>query len=355
MAKRKMLLVGSLPFENEEEAMRRAMDAFGDGLEIVPDGEIGEVSEQFPRGSRSAWVTHQMHLCAQDTANWDMVNPGELNEAGFPVDYDKVWRVKPKHSPKEMPKHLDFRYDTYFEQSYPIFKRLRAERGLEDRVKFQLGIPTGLGIGFGMMHPVTAIRYAGALNTRIAEEANRVLAMAGDDVVIQIEIPAELAMAYRLPSFMMGLALRTAFDLLKKLNPAPIGYHLCFGDLNNKALTNAPSLRRMVDFSNRLVKGTPSKHTLLYMHYPLAEAAEPPPLSAEYYAPLKDIVVPDGVDFIAGFVHEKRTEAEHKQILNHIENAINKPVGVACSCGMGRRPADVAENLMHMMGVVAEA
>lgn len=355
MAKRKLLLVGSLPFENAEDAMGRAMDTFGNGLELIPDGEIGEKNAQFPNGSRSAWVTHQMHLCAKDTANWEMVKAGEINAAGFPADYDKVWRVKPKHSPSEMHKHLDFKYDTYFEESYPIFKRLRAEHGLEGQVKFQLGIPTGLGIGFGMMNPLTAIRYAGALNTRIAYEANRVLEMAGDDVVIQVEIPAELAMAYRLPSFMMGFPLRIAFDLLNKLNPAPIGFHLCLGDLNNKALTKAPSLTKMVDFSNRLIKGTPNKHKLLYMHYPLAEAAEPPPLSAAYYAPLKDIQTPKGVDFIAGFIHEKRTEAENKQILKHIEDAVHHPVGVSCSCGMGRRPATVAENLMQMMSAVAEA
>jgi hypothetical protein len=355
MSKRKLLLVGSLPFANEEDAMRRAMDAFGAGLDYVPDGEIGEKSAEYPRGNRSAWVTHQMSLCAADTANWELVKPAETNQFGFPVDYGKEPKVKPKHPPGELHKHLNFRYDTYFEQHYPTFKRLRAERGLEGKVKYQVGVPTGLGIGFGMMNPLTAIRYAGALNTRIAYEVNRILKMAGDDVIIQVEIPAELAMAYRLPPFLMGLSLRTVFDLVKKMDAAPLGYHLCLGDLNNKALTQAPSLDRMVEFSNRLVAGTPSKHKLLYMHYPLAEAAVPPPLEAAYYAALKDIRLPAGVEFIAGFVHEKRTEAEHQQILRELETVLKQPVGVACSCGLGRRPSDVAEKLMTMMGTVADA
>jgi hypothetical protein len=353
MSKRKVLLVGSLPFDNEEDAMRRSLDSLGASLYGAPDGEIGEKTPDFPKGRRAAWVVNQMNLCVEDTDNWDVKKPAETNAEGFPKDYDASPQLRAKHPPSEMHKYLNFKYDEYFKESYEIFKRLRAERGL-DGLKFQVGIPTGLGITFGMLGPINGLRYANAFNRRIAEETNRILDMAGDDVIIQVEVPAELAMAYRLPGFLMGITQRTIFHLLDLINPAPMGVHLCLGDLNNKALTKVPSLNRMVTFSNRLVNKWPQKHQLLYMHYPLAEAAVPPPIESTYYAPLKDIVLPSGVDFVAGFVHEKRNNDEHATILKHIEGAVQNQVGVACSCGLGRRDADIATNLIQVMHTLAD-
>jgi hypothetical protein len=40
MAKREALLVGSLPFANEEQAMRISIDKLGESLISLPDGEI---------------------------------------------------------------------------------------------------------------------------------------------------------------------------------------------------------------------------------------------------------------------------------------------------------------------------
>ena len=42
MAERKVLLIGSLPFDNEEDAMARSLDILGEHLFSLPDGEIGE-------------------------------------------------------------------------------------------------------------------------------------------------------------------------------------------------------------------------------------------------------------------------------------------------------------------------
>ena len=56
MPPRKALLVGSLPYADEHEAMTRALAQFGSRLIALPDGEIGEKSELYPTGTRAAWV-----------------------------------------------------------------------------------------------------------------------------------------------------------------------------------------------------------------------------------------------------------------------------------------------------------
>ncbi len=346
---RKVLLIGSMPFENEEDAMRRALNMIGSDLMSLPDGEIGEKSEKYPQGNRAAWVQAIIDVCEQDEENWRVIDPGVRNEQGFPVSYEKGPRLKPKRLPSEMHRYLDFNWLTYFKRSYPVFKKLREEYDLPD-LKFQVGLPTGIGITFGMMGPLTAIRYAPAFNRRMAYEANEMLKIADpEDIIFQLETPGELAMAYKLPRFLAGLATRTVLGLAKKIDPAaPIGIHLCFGDLNHEALIKAKTLKKMVAFSNKIVAKWPKSHPLKYIHYPLAEAKDPPPLDPDYYEPLRKIKLPTGVRFVAGFVHEKLPEKEHRQLLQTIERIRGHKVDVASSCGLGRRPPDIAEDLMKI-------
>ena len=353
--KRQVLLVGSLPFENEDAAMTHSLDVLGNNLSSLPDGEIGPKSEKYPLGTRAAWIQSIIDLCEADTENWKVLKEGTRDESGFPTDYDKEPRLKPKRSPSEMHSHIDFKWVEYFKSSYPIFKKLRAERGLEG-LKFQVGLPTGLGITFAMMSPINALRYASAFNRRMAYEANEILKIADpNDIIFQIEVPGELAMAYKLPKFMVNLSLLPILQLVNQIEPkAPIGIHICFGDLNNKALTKASTLDKMVNFSNRLVKKFPTQHQLAYVHYPLAEAAAPPPLDSKYYQALKNIQLPKDTRFIAGFVHDKRSDSEHQQILEMIEDIRGNKVDIACSCGLGRRTPEIAKELIKMSELLAK-
>ena len=99
----------------------------------------------------------------------------------------------------------------------------------------------------------------------------------------------------------------------------------------------------MVHFSNKLVDRWSPEYELAYMHYPLAEAIDPPPMDTSFYEALKNVRLPENTRFVAGFVHEKRSDAELVQIRDMIETIRQHPVDVACSCGLGRRPREVAE------------
>ena len=345
--KRTVLLLGSLPFDNEEDAMRRSLTYLGNNLVYLPDGEIGEKSELYPHGNRAAWVQTIIDFCEQDLDNWKVVKPAVRGESGFPTGYDKEPRLKAKHPPSRMHEYLDFHWLTYFKTNYPIFKRLRKEFNLPD-LKFLVGLPTGLGGSFPMMSPLDSLRYASAFNRRMAYEVNQMIEIADpDDLVLQIEVPAEFAFAHQLPDSLIGFALRTAINLVKSIEPkAKFGVHICFGDLNNEALLKPETLDKMVLFSNQLVMRWPASHSLDYIHYPLAEAADPPPMDRAYYEPLAGIELPPDVRFVAGFVHDKRSKDEHDQILKTIEEIHGSSVDIACSCGLGRRSAETAELLI---------
>ena len=353
---RKAHLVGSMPFDNEEAAMTIALDKLGDCLITLPDGEIGAKTEEYPLGFRAAWTQAIVDVCEADKANFTVVRPAKRStESGFPVSYDAEPKVTPKHPPSTIHNYLDFKWLDYFQHSYPLFKNLREERGRPD-LKFQVGLPTGIGVTFPMMSPINALRYAGAFNKRMAFEANEMIKIADPgDLVFQLEVPGELALAYRLPDFLVGIALRTVIGLVEQIDSsATFGVHLCFGDLNNEALIKGVSLDKLVNFANGMIDRWPVSHKLDYVHFPLAEAAAPPPLEASYYEPLKHVNLPPNTRFVAGFIHDKRTAAENLQILQLIENLRGHKVDVASSCGLGRQTADVATQLIEMSDRLAK-
>ena len=355
MNQRAAFLVGSLPFADEATCMQRALDQLGPDLFALPDGEIGDKSEAFPRGNRIAWVIYAVERLTADTASWQIVKPPVRGADGMATSYAGIQKLKPRRSPKAMADHVSFGYDHYFRQSYPLFTQLRQERGYA-QLKFQLGVPTGFALGFAFHSQIDWLRYTNAFNTVIARDVNQARQVAGDDLIVQLEVPPELYAAYMLPAPLMGLALRPIHDLLGKITPGTqIGIHLCLGDFHNEALVHPKTLHKMVAFSNRLVDSWPSNQTLAYIHYPLAEGAVPPPTQASYYQPLQGIRLPKVARFIAGFVHEKLSLAENRTIRDAIETARGGPVDIASSCGLGRRTEAEADAVLGLMSELVRA
>lgn len=351
---RKALLIGSLPFDNEKECMTRALDVLGQRLFCLPDGEIGDKTEAFPKGNRIAWVVYALEKITQDSSNWQTVKKAKRGEDGMAVSYDDFQKLSPLRTPKEMPDHVQLGYDQYFEKNYPVFQQLLLEKETP-KMKFQVGFPTGFAMGFAFKSEIQWLRYTYAFNTVFAREINAIKSQAGNNVIFQLEVPAELYAAYKLPSFMVGLSLLPILDLLSKIEPgAEIGMHLCLGDFHNEALVHPKTLNKMVSFSNLLVEKWPAKHKLAYIHYPFAEAQTPPSDQAAHYKPLKNIILPAETRFVAGFVHEKNDLDRNRLIRDRIEEGRGHAVDIASSCGLGRRTPEIAEKLMNYMDVLCD-
>ena len=352
---KKSILIGSLPFDNEKEAMKMSFDILGDSIISLPDGEIGEKTEQYPTGTRAAWIMTAIDSCKLDSKRWKVIKKrGNIAESGYPADYKDVEQLKPLVSPKEISNYINFGYDEYFSTSYPIFKELKDKYN-NSKVKFTLGIPTGLGITFATMNPITSLRYAEVFNRRIAKEVNNAALNADDDLLVQIEIPGELKMATLLPSLLIGLSTRGIFSLIRRLDKnIEIGLHICLGDLNNIALIKAKNLNKLVKFANHLIKHWPSGYKLNYIHIPLAEAKKPPTTNANFYQPLKDLNIPPGVTFVAGFAHEDNTDEDNQKIYNIIQSLREDEIAISHSCGLGRRTREEANNALKTLKHIVE-
>jgi len=349
MPTRSALLIGSLPFADEEQCMRRALQSLGPVLISLPDGEIGERSPALPRGNRADWVMFALQTLSADREGWRVVRQAVRDSDGLPVDYDQVELLRPLRPPAQVAERVRFGYDLWMRKSYAVFRRLREEYGLP-RVPFQLGVPTGFAMGFAFASKLDWIRYTGAFNSVIARELNAALDEAGEDLVVQLEVPPEVYAAYLLPSALMGLALLPVKNILSKIRPgARIGVHLCLGDFHNRALVHPGSLERMVGFANRLAAAWPAGQKLEYVHFPLAEAGKPPSLDPEFYRPLRKVRLPAGTRFVAGFVHERRSLEQNRQLLAVIEELRGGAVDVAASCGLGRRTPEAAQQVLELL------
>ena len=267
--KRRVLLVGSLPHGDEAAAMARACELAGDRLIALPDGEIGERSDQYPNGDRSQWVAGLAGRLSSESALFDLVDAGTMNEQGFPADFDSTARLRPKLKPAELGERLTLGYDTYARRSWLHFGRLRTAAQHRD-LRMQVGLPTGLVVAASVLSPARALRYAPAFATCLAREAESMVRAVGtENLLFQIEAPAEVVMAHRLPRIAVRLAVGPVVDLVRRLpTEVPVGLHLCFGDLNNIAAITPSKFDRLIMFANALLRRWPPSHTLVYIHLP---------------------------------------------------------------------------------------
>jgi hypothetical protein len=353
-SKRQALLVGSLPFEDEEACMRRALDLLGPHLIALPDGEIGEKSRRFPHGDRVAWVVYAIERLTADPSHWRVIKDAVRGSDGMATDYTTFQKLLPLRTPAQIASTASFGYDDWVRRSYPIFQRLRAAAGLS--LPFQLGVPTGSALGFAFSRPWDALRFIGAFNTVIAREVDAARVGTGGDLIVQIEVPPEVFAAHALPTPFMGLALRPIHDLLRKLAPgARVGVHVCLGDFHNKALVHPRTPERMVRFVNRLAASWPAQHQLEYVHVPLAEGELAPPLDPRWYEPLRAVRLPRTTRLVAGFVHEKLALGDARRLVRVLDAALGgSRVDIAASCGLGRRTPEAASLVLeHMRELVA--
>jgi hypothetical protein len=110
-----------------------------------------------------------------------------------------------------------------------------------------------------------------------------------------------------------------------------------------------------VQLANAIAARWPSQASLAYVHLPLAAGDQAPSLSASYYAPLAKLSLPASTRVVAGFVHEELSQDQLRAVLRMVESAAGRRVDVAAPCGLGRRDAVMARDIMHASRqVVAE-
>lgn len=322
---RKTLLVGSIPAGSGEEAMRQALREVGPHLLQLPDGETGD---------RDRWVGG---IVDSLRSHPDL----EVRREGAWSGYDDPLNFAVRKGHRFTGEGLDLGHVDAYRASRPVFDRLRAEHGRPD-LSFQVGIPGDFDMAlftFGLTGP---FRHRGAFTDATVREIEQIHAEAGDDVLFQVEVPAELVFVAKLPVALqpaMAAWMGGIVTSLARRAPrgARFGVHLCLGDLGHKALCAPRDAGPLVKLTNAVVRRWPVDRPLEYVHVPLAAGEDPPPLDEPFYRPLAQLQLPPQIRLVAGFLHEDRSIEELRRILAAVESHVGSFVDVAASCGLGRR------------------
>src|SRR6202012_5711578 len=125
-----LLLVGSLPADSTEGALRSAAGFFGDLVFALPDGETGR---------RGGWVTYEREDLARP-------NPGivVLRETDSPTGLPRHAYETPVFGIR--PGVTEIHWDTWPRiedaiEGYRVFARLREEGATPPGLRFQVGLP----------------------------------------------------------------------------------------------------------------------------------------------------------------------------------------------------------------------
>lgn len=340
---RKTLLVGSIPEPDAESAVDLALSELGSTLMCIPDGETG---------ARSQWV-NSIITALRDHPDLIQTREGQWS------DYDDRPHYRVRRGATLDPDLLKLGYEDAFRQSLPTLDAMASKYGL-DSAHYQVGMASGFDLALLALGPVGAWRHRKPFNVAACREMRAIRGILDDRVVFQIEVPAELGAVSRAPGFLRpAMARLMARMCIEPAQLAPkgtqFGIHLCFGDLNHRALTKVgKDCAPTVQLANAIAARWPTSSTLSYMHIPLAAGNNPPSLDESYYAPLADLRLPEHTRVVAGFVHETPSPDQLRTVLGMIEAAYGRVVDVASPCGLGRCDTAIARDVLHVSRELTE-
>ncbi len=341
-----LLLVGSLPSDSTEAALRAAAGFFGDMVFALPDGETGP---------RAGWVSYEREKLVRPNEGVATVAETE-SPTGLPRHaYETpVFGIKPGVS------QIRFgswpRIDDAI-SSYAVFAALRAEGVIPAGPRFQVGLPfpssalNGFKADFARDYPVAER----AFEDLVARELPRLLAaIPAADLAIQWDMAYETQDIEGVLAWTCeGAWERFAGPVTRLTRLIPpevlVGYHLCYGTFPEWPMYEPRDMGLMVRMANFAVASSGRPVDWLHLTGPRYLRSE----DRSFFRPLVDLEPGDArvylgivlpVDAVPGL---RRRVATASRYIDDF--------GVAMYCGFGRQPGvDGTETMREHARVVRE-
>ena len=323
-----LLLVGSLPADSPEAALRAGAELFGDLTFALPDGETGP---------RAAWVGYERERLMRP-------NPG-------------IETVAETESPTGIPRHAyqtpilkvregaEPRFDSWPRiddaiASYRLFADLRRAGVIPDGLRFQVCLPfpssalNAFKADFAADYPVAERAFEDLFTRELARLTSEI---PPEDLDIQWDVCYEvLDMEDVVAWFPDGAWERFAGPVTRLTAQIPeeilVGYHLCYGTFPEWPMYEARDMSVIVRMANHAV--AESGRTVDWLH--LAGSRYLRSEDERFFAPLSDLDPRDARVFLGivlpldGVAGLRRRHETASKFLDDF--------GVAMYCGFGRQP-----------------
>lgn len=235
--------------------------------------------------------------------------------------------------------------------SYASFKARKQRGDFEPGTRFQVGLPTPLGVLAIFMEPDAQQLSEPEYRKRIIEDIDRIASeIPHAELAIQFDVPEEIAVWEGMSTVFLDNPREAIIERLAELidrvpRAAEVGIHICYGDVSHKHFKE-PNLQVMADFSKAIVSAI--QRPLSYIHLPVPRGWTEP----AQYAALRDMRFPETRIYL-GLIHKtdgvpgamKRIGAARQ----HLQD-----FGVATPCGLGRRQAAEIPELLELHRKVSE-
>lgn len=287
----------------------------------------------------------------------------EVKRPGDYGGYENMRTYGVRRGHRLRPEDVSMGRDDRLREVLDEFRALRAERPELADLRLQVSLPNPLDLAIFVFsnRPWRSLRYLPVFAQATVEEVTALTAIAGQDVVWQLETPSVLVgmdMAKRLPggrTLAARLLAGQVADLLARLPAdAAMTLHLCYGDLQNSEMFAPRDLGPVVRYLNLLAAALRRRgRPLPPVHIPAAYGAHPAPRTERFYQPLRRLDPEWKV--IAG-IAAAADPAGGADSLRALEAAAGRRAyAVATACGLGRHTVDEAERAAEAMADVADA
>ncbi len=241
----------------------------------------------------------------------------------------------------------------YAEEARRAMAALADLRRTDPGLRLQVGIPTPFVIGF-IAFEARMLRwrrgsagrgdrgfpYYRPILDATVREIVRIREALGDNVVFQLELPAETLLCAGLPAGLrQGPATAAGRAIARLVARTPhdsrFGVHLCYGSLDDKPAVAPRSAAPVVALANAIARYWPAGRHLEFVHFPIGDGKQAP-VRPRYYEPLAHLELPSATRVVAGLAHPTQPLPQARQGLAAAEAAYGGLLDVAAPCGLGR-------------------
>lgn len=358
-----VLLVGSVPGTNAEQAMRFCARELGDRLSFLPDGETG---------FRKIWINFLAATIysandALETVNRpepvNLDDPDEWREVSdfwVPKGYHDHWQFRIRENRQVHFDHIGYAQEAV--ASYQVFRKLRSEGLITAHQRFKVAMPmceSAVRPFLGKAGENDYDRISGAYTEAMSREIPKMLeVIPADDLVIQWDICMEMLAvdvnddhSVLFPWKPRGEAMeRYAATVRTCSNFVPedvfLGLHFCYGDLGHRHFIEPRNLANATRIATESVKAI--DRTIDFCHIPVPRDRH----DDAYFAPLSDWPENAGKLFLGLVHHTEGVEGTKRRLTT--ARRYTDDFGVATECGFGRRPRETLPELMRIHREIAE-
>ncbi|MCJ1325527.1 hypothetical protein MMC10_002190 [Thelotrema lepadinum] len=334
-------LVGSVPLKSEEQVFSKACHELRDRLYSIPDGETG-IRDFFAYWQKSMF-------------------PDEIHGPlfrDFEPSADQVFRLS---SDSIRPTQ----YNVAAIASYKKFCDMRDLGIIPKGIRFQVCLPGVLSVIYSHVDLKYMAQAIPIYEQRLIHDLHQLQEfIPAEDLAIQFDLAFEFAIIeYSRGNFEFPLVQPywsnngdVLLDVLKRVtlsarevkSEIPMGFHLCYGDMEHKHFMEPRNAGLLVEFANGLNKQLAETRSISWIHMPVPKGRT----DTAYYEPLKQLALGSDTKLYLGLVHAQDKDGTLERIKT-AQSVYDNPFGVATECGMGRTPVNEIDSIFEICAEVA--